>query len=68
MGKKGNKIDGFVAQLSRDVAACKLESFKWTDYQILLCINTLMSNNKDEAQLTEKLTKCTTHTVRPRYP
>ena len=32
MGKKGNKIDGFIARLSRDMAACKLQSFKWTDY------------------------------------
>ena len=32
MGKKGNKIDGFAARLSRDVAACKLKSYKWTDY------------------------------------
>ena len=28
MGKKGNKIDGFVTWLSRDVAACKLETFE----------------------------------------
>ena len=57
MGKEGNKIDGFVAHLSRDVAACKLEKFRWTDYQILLCINTLLTNDKDEARLAEKLTK-----------
>ena len=57
MGKKGNKIDGFVTRLSHDVAACKLETFEWTDYQILHCINTLMANNKDEAWLAEKLTK-----------
>ena len=56
MGKEGNKIDGFVARLSCDVAACKLETFKWTDYQILLCINTL-TNDKDKTQLAEKLTK-----------
>ena len=49
MGKEGDKIDGFIAWLSRDVTACKLETFKWTDYQILLCINTLMTNNKKEA-------------------
>ena len=58
MGKEGDKIDGFIAQLSQDVAACKLETFKWTDYQILLCINTLMTNDKDEARLAEKLTAC----------
>ena len=57
MGKKGNKIDGFVTRLSRDMAACKLESIKWTDYQILICINTLLTNNKDEAKLAEKLTR-----------
>merc|ERR1712115_637942 len=57
MGKEGNKIDGFIARLSRDVAACKLETFKWTEYQILLCINTLMTNDKKEARLAEKLTK-----------
>merc|ERR1712115_566237 len=57
MGKKGNKIDGFAARLSHDMAACKLESFKWTDYQILICINTLKTNDRDEAKLAEKLTK-----------
>ena len=57
MGKKGNKINGFIARLSRDMAACKLESFKWTDYQILICINTLMTNDKDKAKLAEKLTR-----------
>ena len=46
MGKEGNKIEGFIARLSRDVAACRLETFKWTDFQILLCINTLMTNDK----------------------
>ena len=56
MGKEGCKIDGFIAQLRRDVAVCKLETFNWTDYQILLCINTL-TNNKDKAWLAEKLTK-----------
>ena len=38
------------------MAACKLETFNWSDYHILLCINTL-TNNKDEARLAEKLTK-----------
>ena len=58
MGKEGDKIDGFIARLSRDVAACKLETFKWMDYQILLCINTLMTNDKDKARIAEKLTAC----------
>ena len=57
MGPKGNKIDGFVAGLSRDVASCKLEAFSWTDYQIFICINTLKTSDKDEAKLAEKLTK-----------
>ena len=48
MGKEGNKIDGFVARLSHDVSACKLEKFRWTDYQIFLCINTLVTSNRDE--------------------
>ena len=56
MGKEGCKIDGFIARLGWDVAACKLETFNWADYQILLCINTL-TNDKDKARLTEKLTK-----------
>ena len=38
------------------IAACKLETFNWADYQILLCINTL-TNGKDEVWLAEKLTK-----------
>ena len=58
MGTKGNKIDGFVAGLSRDVASCKLEAFKWTDYQIFICINTLKTSDKDEAKLAESLQKC----------
>ena len=34
MGKEGDKLDTFVSQLSRDMVACKLESFRWTDYSI----------------------------------
>ena len=49
-------MDGFLARLGRDVAACKLETFNWADYQILLCINTL-TNDKDEMRLAERLTK-----------
>ena len=30
MGKEGDKIDGFIAQLSQDSATYKLETFKWT--------------------------------------
>ena len=32
MGKEGDKLDTFVSQLSRDMAACKMESFCWTDF------------------------------------
>ena len=56
MRKEGNKIDGFIARLNRDVSACKLEKFRWTDYQIFLCINTLVTSDRDEALLAEKLT------------
>ena len=56
MGVKGCNLDGFLARLGRDVAACKLETFNWKDYQILLCIKTL-TNDKDEAWLAEKLIK-----------
>ena len=34
MGKEGDKLDTFVSQLSRDMAACKLETFRWTHYSI----------------------------------
>ena len=53
MGVEGCNIDGF---LGRDVAACKLETFNWADYQILLCIN-MLTNGKDEMRLAERLTK-----------
>ena len=28
MGKEGDKLDGFVSQLSRDMSACRLEEFR----------------------------------------
>ena len=56
MGVEGCNIDGFLARLGRDVAACKLETFNWADYQILLCIN-MLTNGKDEMRLAERLTK-----------
>ena len=56
MGKEGCNINGFLARLGRDVAACRLETFNWADYQILLCIN-MLTNDKDEMQLAEKLKK-----------
>ena len=48
-------MDGFVSQLSRDMAACKLEEFSWTDYSILIMINTLRSSDKHEEKLAERL-------------
>ena len=39
------------------MSACKLERFRWTDYQIFLCINTLVTSDRDEALLAEKLTQ-----------
>ena len=63
MGVKGCNVDGFLARLGRDVAACKLETFNWKDYQILLCIN-MLTNDKDELRLAKKLTKVyNSHTV-----
>ena len=56
MGKEGDKIDRFITQLSRDSAACCLESFRWTNYNVLICINTLRGSNKDKAKLAERLT------------
>ena len=32
MGVEGCNIDGFLARLGRDIAACKLETFNWADY------------------------------------
>ena len=31
MGKEGDCLDTFVAQLNRNLAACKMEKFNWTD-------------------------------------
>ena len=56
MGKECCNINGCLARLGRDVAACKLETFNWANYQILLCIN-MLTNGKDEMRLAERLTK-----------
>ena len=56
MGKEGDKLDGFVSQLSRDMAACCLEGFQWTNYAILIMINTLRGTHKHKKKLAEKLT------------
>ena len=63
MGGKGCNVDGFLARLGRDVAACKLETFNWKDYQILLCIN-MLTNVNDKLWLAERLTKVyNSHTI-----
>ena len=31
MGKEGDRLDTFVAQLNRNLAACKMDKFNWTD-------------------------------------
>ena len=41
MGKEGDCLDTFIAQLNLDMAACKMETFKWTDFSVLNFINTL---------------------------
>ena len=56
MGVNGCNIDGFLAKLSKDATACKLETFNWKDYEILTFINTL-TNDKDEVRLAERLIK-----------
>ena len=55
MGKEGNNLDTFVAQLNHDMAACKMEMFKWTDFSVLIFINTLRSSDKNEEKLAECL-------------
>ena len=55
MGKEGDKLDGFISQLSRDMSAYCLEEFRWTDYAVLIMINTLRSSDKHEEKLAERL-------------
>ena len=55
MGKEGDNLDTFVAQLNHDMAACKMEMFKWTDFLVLIFINTLRSLDKNEEKLAERL-------------
>ena len=57
MGKEGDCLDTFFAQLNRDLAACKMETFNWTDFAVLVFIKTLRSTNKNEEKLTEHLNK-----------
>ena len=55
MGKEGDHLNTFVTQLNHDMAACKMETFKWTDFSVLIFINTLRSSNKNEEKLAERL-------------
>ena len=55
MGREGDKLDMFISQLSRDMSACKMESFPWTDFSVLVMINTLRSSDKNEEKLAERL-------------
>ena len=57
MGKEGDRLDTFVAQLNRDLSACKMETFNWMDFAVLICIKTLRSNDKNKEKLAEPLNK-----------
>ena len=36
MGKEGDHLDTFIAQLNPNLAACKMETFNWTDFAVLV--------------------------------
>ena len=55
MGREGDKLDTFVSQLNRDMAACKMETFRWTDFSVLIMLNTLRASDKNEEKLAERL-------------
>ena len=55
MGREGDHLDTFVSQLNRDMAACKMESFWWTDFLVLIMINTLRSSDKNKEKLAKRL-------------
>ena len=57
MGKEGDHLDTFVAQLNLDLAACKMETFNWTDFAVLVFIKTLRSTDKNEEKLAERLNR-----------
>ena len=57
MGREGNKLDTFVSQLSRNMAVCKMESFWWTDFSVLIMINTLRSSDKNKEKLAKRLNR-----------
>ena len=55
MGHEGCSLDLFVSQLNKDMADCKMESFRWTDLSILIMINTLRSSDENKVKLAERL-------------
>ena len=57
MGKDGDQLDTFVAQLNHDLAVCKMETFNWTDFAVLIFIKTLISSNKNKEKLAEHLNR-----------
>ena len=57
LGREGDRLDTFVSQLNRDMAACKMESFRWTDFSVLIMINTLQSSDKNEEKLAKRLNR-----------
>ena len=57
MGKESDHLDTFVAQLNRDLGACKMETFNWMDFAVLIYMKTLRSSDKNEEKLAEHLNK-----------
>ena len=55
MGREGDKLDTFVAQLNRDMAVCKMETFCWTNFSVLIMLNTLRASDKNKEKLAERL-------------
>ena len=57
MGHEGDRLDMFVGQSNREMVACKMESFRCTDFCILIMINTLQSSDKNEEKLAKRLNR-----------
>ena len=55
MGTLGEKLDSYFAQLRRNISNCKLETFFWADYAIIVTINTLHSTHEQQRKLREDL-------------
>ena len=55
MGHEGDRLDMFVGQSNREMEACKMESFRCTDFCFLIMINTLQSSDKNEEKLAKRL-------------